>query len=183
MPHIHWVARQNKLETPKEKDGVNKREVHECDVRVRDPDAMVGPPTPKPTFKAEALVRVPRPSSQVVKKTLSCGSGIGHGYVARAEILELKQKSAAPQQRPRPYVPNRISTGHPPHPNHTPTHHTRMRWASARSRCDKRPTNTQDNTQNRSPRQGAADHRLKSQRRRCAEEVACATVNLRELKS
>ena len=34
------VARQNKLETPKEKDEVNKREVHECDVWTRDPDAM-----------------------------------------------------------------------------------------------------------------------------------------------
>ena len=44
------VARQNKLETPKEKDEVNKREVHECDVRTRDPDAMVVPPTPKPRF-------------------------------------------------------------------------------------------------------------------------------------
>ena len=54
MPHIHWVERQNKLEIPKEKDEVNKREVHECDVRTRDPDAMVVPPTPKPTFKAEA---------------------------------------------------------------------------------------------------------------------------------
>jgi hypothetical protein len=49
MPHIHWVERQNKLEIPKEKDEVNKREVHECDVRTRDPDAMVVPPTPKPT--------------------------------------------------------------------------------------------------------------------------------------
>ena len=59
MPHIHWVARQNKLETPKEKDEVKKREVHECDVRTRDPDTMVDPPTPKPTRKAEALVRAP----------------------------------------------------------------------------------------------------------------------------
>ena len=31
MPRIHWVTRQNKLETPKEKDEVRKREVHECD--------------------------------------------------------------------------------------------------------------------------------------------------------
>jgi hypothetical protein len=31
MPHIHWVERQNKLEIPKEKDEVNKREVHECE--------------------------------------------------------------------------------------------------------------------------------------------------------
>ena len=49
MSRIHWVARQNKLATPKEKDEVNKREIHECDGRARDPDAMVDPPTPKPT--------------------------------------------------------------------------------------------------------------------------------------
>jgi hypothetical protein len=55
MTRIHWVPRQNKLETPKEKDEVNKREVHEYDVRTRDPDAMVVSPTPKPTCKAEAL--------------------------------------------------------------------------------------------------------------------------------
>jgi len=59
MPHIHWVERQNKLEIPKEKDEVNKREVHACDVRTRDPDAMVVPPTPKPTCKAEALAKAP----------------------------------------------------------------------------------------------------------------------------
>ena len=58
MPHIHWVERQNKLETPKEKDEVTKREVHECNVRTRDPDAMVVPPTPKPTFN-ETLARAP----------------------------------------------------------------------------------------------------------------------------
>ena len=64
MPLIHWVSRQNKLETPKEKTEVNKREVHECDVRTRDPDAMVVPPTPKPTCKTEALGRAPTiPSS------------------------------------------------------------------------------------------------------------------------
>jgi hypothetical protein len=59
MTHIHWVLRQNKLETPKEKDEVNKREVHECDGRERDPDAMVAPPTPKPTRKVETLTRAP----------------------------------------------------------------------------------------------------------------------------
>ena len=53
MSHIHWVSRQNKLETPKEKDEVNKREVHECDGRARDPDAMVAPPTSKPTQKIQ----------------------------------------------------------------------------------------------------------------------------------
>ena len=56
---MHCVARQNKLETPKEKGEFNKREVHECDVRARDPDAMVVPPTPKPKRKAETLARAP----------------------------------------------------------------------------------------------------------------------------
>jgi hypothetical protein len=32
MTHIHWVPRQNKLETPKEKDEVKKREVHVLNV-------------------------------------------------------------------------------------------------------------------------------------------------------
>ena len=30
MTRTHWVPRQTKLETPKEKDEANKREVHEC---------------------------------------------------------------------------------------------------------------------------------------------------------
>jgi hypothetical protein len=48
---MHCFARQNKIEEiPKEKDEVNKREVHERDVRTRDPDVMVVPPTPNPTF-------------------------------------------------------------------------------------------------------------------------------------
>ncbi len=59
MTHIHWVARQNKLETPKEKDKGNKREVHECDGRGRDPDTMVVPPTSNPTLKSEVLNRDP----------------------------------------------------------------------------------------------------------------------------
>ena len=46
MPHIHWVARQNKLEIPRDKDEVNKREIHECDGRAHDPDTMVAPLTP-----------------------------------------------------------------------------------------------------------------------------------------
>ncbi len=59
MPRIHWVARQNKLETPKEKDEVNKRDVHECDGRGRDLDVMLAPPTPKSTHQAETLARAP----------------------------------------------------------------------------------------------------------------------------
>jgi hypothetical protein len=59
MPHIHWVARQNKLEIPKDKDEVNKRDIHEYNGRAHDPDTMVSPLTPKPKRKAEALVRAP----------------------------------------------------------------------------------------------------------------------------
>ena len=29
---MHWGARQNKLETPKDKDEVNKQDIHECRV-------------------------------------------------------------------------------------------------------------------------------------------------------
>jgi hypothetical protein len=31
MSHIHWVVRQNKLEIPRDKDEVKKREIHEYD--------------------------------------------------------------------------------------------------------------------------------------------------------
>ena len=56
---MHCVPRQNKLETPRDKDEVNKREIRECDGRAHDPDTMVVPLTPKPTQKTEALVRAP----------------------------------------------------------------------------------------------------------------------------
>jgi hypothetical protein len=47
MSHIHWVERQNKLKVPRDKDEVNKREIHEYDGRSHDPDTMVTPLTPK----------------------------------------------------------------------------------------------------------------------------------------
>jgi hypothetical protein len=50
MSHIHWVTRQNKLEISIDKDEANKREICECDGRAHDPDTMVAPPTPKPTY-------------------------------------------------------------------------------------------------------------------------------------
>ncbi len=59
MSHIHWVARQNKLEIPKDKDEVNKREIHESDGRAHDPDTMVTPLTPKPKHTVETLPRAP----------------------------------------------------------------------------------------------------------------------------
>ena len=59
MSHIHWVAPQNKLEIPRDKDEVNKREIHEYDGRSHDPDTMVTPLTPKLTRKAKALAKAP----------------------------------------------------------------------------------------------------------------------------
>ena len=59
MPHIHWVARQNKLEIPNDEEEVNTREIHKCDGQAHDPDTMVVPLTPKPTRKAEALAKAP----------------------------------------------------------------------------------------------------------------------------
>ncbi len=47
---MHWGVRQNKLETPKDKDEVNKQYIHECDGWAHDPDTMVSPLTPKPEF-------------------------------------------------------------------------------------------------------------------------------------
>jgi hypothetical protein len=40
MSHIHWVAQQNKLEIPKDKDEVNKQDIHDCDGRAHGPDKM-----------------------------------------------------------------------------------------------------------------------------------------------
>ena len=59
MPHIHWTARQNKLEIPNDKEKVNTREIHKCDGQAHDPDTMVVPLTPKSTRKAETLANAP----------------------------------------------------------------------------------------------------------------------------
>jgi hypothetical protein len=59
MPHIHWVARQNKLEIPNDEEEVNTREIHKCYGQAHDPDTMVAPLTPKPTRKAETLDKAP----------------------------------------------------------------------------------------------------------------------------
>ena len=59
MSHMHWVARQNKLELPNDEEEVNTRDIHKCDGQAHDPDTMVAPLTPKPTRKAEALAKAP----------------------------------------------------------------------------------------------------------------------------
>jgi hypothetical protein len=59
MSHIHWVARQNKLEIPNDEEEVNTREIHKCDGQAHDLDTMVDPLTPKTTRKAETLAKAP----------------------------------------------------------------------------------------------------------------------------
>ena len=60
-----------------------------------------------------------RPLPHVTKKTLLLRKWHCHGIVARTAFLKLKQKSEAPQRKPRPHVPTQISMRRPPHPNHT----------------------------------------------------------------
>ncbi len=86
MPHIHWVAWQNKLEIPNDEEEVNTREIHKCDGQVHDPDTIVSPLTPKPTRKTLALTKAPttivsrREEDVALKKWpkswLSCANGI-----------------------------------------------------------------------------------------------------------
>ena len=86
---MHCVARQNKPETPRDKDEVNKREIRECDGRANDPDTMVAPLTPKPTRKAETLARVPPTIASRREEDTAL-------IVARDVFLKLKQKSEVP---------------------------------------------------------------------------------------
>jgi hypothetical protein len=78
MSHIHWLTRQKKLETPRDKDEVNKREIHECDGRTHDPDTMVSPLTPKPTRKAEVLTRSPPTIASSHEEDTVTGLWVGH---------------------------------------------------------------------------------------------------------
>ncbi len=56
-----------------------------------------------------------------------------------------------------------------------------MRWASARSRHDGSPTDTQADTKSRTLHQGTVDHCLKSRRRHYEEGSGISTVSFREL--
>ena len=49
---------QNKLEIPRDKAEVNKREIHERDGRVHDPDTMVAPLTPREMFVWSCLLLI-----------------------------------------------------------------------------------------------------------------------------
>ena len=124
MPHIHWVARQNKLEIPRDKDEVNKRENHECDGRAHDPDTMVAPLTPKPTRKAEALARAPPTIASCLKEDAALRKWSLSRYCCASCILETKTKvgstaAKAPTPRINPNIDEEPTTPKSPtHPSH-----------------------------------------------------------------
>jgi hypothetical protein len=92
MSHIHWVARQNKLEIPRDKDEVNKREIHEYDGRAHDPGTMVAPPTPKPTHKVEVLVRAQSTIALCREEDVALRKWSLSRYYYASCILETKTK-------------------------------------------------------------------------------------------
>jgi hypothetical protein len=109
MPHIHWVARQNKLEIPRDKDEVNKWEIHKCDGREHDPDTMVTPLTPTPTRKVETLVRAPPTMVSCREEDTPLRKWPFPRYCCASCILETKTKvgstsSKAPDPRINPNI-------------------------------------------------------------------------------
>jgi hypothetical protein len=124
MPHIHWVARQNNLEISRDKDEVNKREIHECDGRAHDPGTMVVPQTPKPTRKAEALVRAPPTIALCREEDAALRKWPLPQYCCASCILETKTKvgstsAKAPAPRTHPNIDETPTTpkSHT-HPSH-----------------------------------------------------------------
>ena len=146
MSHIHWVARQNKLEIPRDKDEVNKREIRECDGRAHDPDTMVAPPTPKPTRKAEALARAPPTIASSREEDAALKEVALPRYRCASCILETKTNvgsTAAKDPAPR-INPNINETTTTPKSHTHPSHE---RDGRVRDTGDDRPTDTQADTQ------------------------------------
>jgi hypothetical protein len=109
MSHIHWVARQNKLGIPRDKDEVNKRDFHECDGRAHDPDTMVAPLTPKSKLKDEAHARVPPTIASCREEDAALRKWPLPRYCYASCILETKRKvgstaAKAPALRTKPKI-------------------------------------------------------------------------------
>jgi hypothetical protein len=85
---------------------------------------MEGPPTPKATRKSEVLTRE---SPTIVSSCEENDVQLKWHWprlCCTSWNPETSGKVSSPPVKPRPYVPTRISTGNPTHPNHTTTHHT-----------------------------------------------------------
>jgi hypothetical protein len=124
MSHIHWVARQHKLEIPRDKDEVNKREIHECDGRAHDPGTMVAPLTPKTTRKAEALSWTSPTIAFCREEDAALRKWTCPRYCCASCILETKTKvgstaAKAPALRTNPKIDEAPTAPKPPtHPSH-----------------------------------------------------------------
>ena len=108
---MHCVTRQNKLETPRDKDEVNNREIREYDGRAYDPDTMVDPLTPKPTRKAEARARAPSTIASSREEDTVMKEVTLPRYRCANCILETKTKvgstaTNAPDPRTNPNINN-----------------------------------------------------------------------------
>ena len=124
MPHIHWVARQNKLEIPNDEEEVNTREIHKCDGQAHDPDTMVAPLTPKPTRKAETLAKAPPTIASSREEDAGMKEVSLPRYRCANCILETKTKvgitaTKAPAARTNP---NTKETPTAPKPHTHPSH-------------------------------------------------------------
>ena len=127
MLHIHWVVQQNKLEIPRDKDEVNKQDIHECDGRAHDPDTMVAPPTPKPTRKTEALTRASPTMASSREEDDPLKEVVFPRYRSTSCILETKTKTGSTGvEAPVPRInsnTNEVPTApkshtHPSHESH-----------------------------------------------------------------
>jgi hypothetical protein len=111
-PHFYvhsGVARQNKLEIPKDKDEVNKQDIHDCDGQAHDPDTMVVPLTPKPTNQAESFSRVPPTIVLSREEDTTLRKWPKTRYRSSNCILETKTKVGSTVSKDRTHVPNQIS--------------------------------------------------------------------------
>ena len=153
MPHIHWVARQNKLEIPRDKDEVNKREIQECDGRAHDQDTMVAPLTPKPTLTVEVLVRAPPTIASCREEDSALRKWPLPRYCCARCILETKTKVGSttvkvPTPRTNPRARDPEATAAPPTPKPTRIHFVIVYYESIKRelkirgiyecRCDER---------------------------------------------
>ena len=119
---MYCVTRQNKLETTRDKDEVNKREIRECDGREHDPDTMVTPLTPKSTRKTEALTRAFPTIASSRQEDTTMKEVTLHRYRYSNCILETKTKRLVakdPDPRTNPNIDESPTTPkshtHPPH--------------------------------------------------------------------
>ena len=158
---MHWGARQNKPETPKDKDEFNKQDIHDCDGRAHDPDTMVAPPTPRPTRKAKALTKAPPPIGWGDEEDAALKEVALPRYRCASCFLETKTKvGSTAVKTPAPRTNPNIDEAPTAPKSHThPSHECDGR---ARDPEATAAPPTPNPTRSRSPHQDVTDHCLTS---------------------